>query len=122
MAVTWCAGGCVVLAVTIQGFCGVRFNPYLWAQGGAGMRDETGLALYRKAGELGMPVGVMCFKGFGLHVEEIEALLRSSPETKVRCIHRCCFLFVFVLVLVSVLVLLVLVALLLVSALVLLYW
>eukprot|EP00904_Undaria_pinnatifida_P006595 jgi/Undpi1/3065/HiC_scaffold_15.g06441.m1 len=87
VAVTWCAGGCVVLAVTIQGFCGVRFNPYLWAQGGAGMRDETGLALYRKAGELGMPVGVMCFKGFGLHVEEIEALLRSSPETKLVVDH-----------------------------------
>lgn len=48
------------------------------------MQDETGLALYRKAGELGMPVGVMCFKGFGLHVGEIEALLKSSPKTKVR--------------------------------------
>lgn len=48
------------------------------------MKDDTGLALYRKAGELGMPVGVMCFKGLGLHVKEIEALLQSSPETKVR--------------------------------------
>lgn len=47
------------------------------------MQDETGLALYLKAGELGMPVGVMCFKGFGLHVKEIEALLQSSPQTKV---------------------------------------
>lgn len=66
-----------------KGFCGVRFNPYLWPQEGTGMKDATGLALYRKAGELGMPVGVMCFKGFGLHVEEIEALLQSSPQTKV---------------------------------------
>lgn len=48
------------------------------------MQDETGLALYLKAGELGMPVGVMCFKGFGLHVKDIEALLQSSPQTKVR--------------------------------------
>ena len=47
------------------------------------MTDDTGLALYRKAGELNMPVGVMCFKGFGLHVKEIEALLESSSETKV---------------------------------------
>lgn len=66
-----------------QGFCGVRFNPYLWPQGGAGMQDETGLALYRKAGELDMPVGVMCFKGLGLHIEDIHALLESSPQTKV---------------------------------------
>lgn len=63
----------------------MRFNPYLWPEGGSGMKDDTGLALYRKAGELGLPVGVMCFKGFGRHVEEIEALLASSPQTKVRC-------------------------------------
>lgn len=50
------------------------------------MKDDTGLALYRKAGELAMPVGVMCFKGFGRHVKEIEALLASSPDTKV-CIR-----------------------------------
>lgn len=48
------------------------------------MQDETGVALYLKAGELGMPVGVMCFKGFGLHVKDIEALLQSSPQTKVQ--------------------------------------
>lgn len=47
------------------------------------MQDETGLALYRKAGELDMPVGVMCFKGLGLHIEDIHALLESSPQTKV---------------------------------------
>lgn len=68
---------------TVQGFCGVRFNPYLWAEGGEGMKDETGMALYRKAGELNMPVGVMCFKGLGLHMQDIEALLKSSPQTKV---------------------------------------
>lgn len=47
------------------------------------MKDETGMALYRKAGELNCPVGVMCFKGFGRHVEEIKALLSWSPQTKV---------------------------------------
>lgn len=52
------------------------------------MKDDTGVALYGKAGELGMPVGVMCFKGFGRHVKEIEALLLSSPQTKVCCV--CC--------------------------------
>lgn len=73
-----------------QGFCGVRFNPYLWAEGGAGMKDDTGLALYRKAGDLGMPVGVMCFKGLDLHVKDIVALLESSPQTKVRLMSRSC--------------------------------
>lgn len=66
-----------------QGFCGVRFNPYLWPEGGEGMKDETGVALYRKAGELNCPVGVMCFKGLGRHVDEIKTLLTSSPPTKV---------------------------------------
>lgn len=47
------------------------------------MKDPTGIALFRKAGELNCPVGVMCFKGFGRHVEEIKALLSSSPQTKV---------------------------------------
>lgn len=70
-----------------QGFCGVRFNPYLWAEGGEGMRDETGLALYRKAGELNMPVGVMCFKGLKLHIGDIKALLESSPQTKLIVDH-----------------------------------
>lgn len=51
------------------------------------MTDDTGVALFRKAGELGLPVGVMCFKGFGRHVEEIEALLLSSPQTKARCLY-----------------------------------
>lgn len=67
----------------LQGFRGVRFNPYLWPKGGSGMKDDTGLAMYRKAGELNMPVGVMCFKGFGLHVGEIKALLESFSDTKV---------------------------------------
>lgn len=55
------------------------------------MKDDTGVALFRKAGELGLPVGVMCFKGFGRHVEEIETLLLSSPQTKARCPCMRCF-------------------------------
>lgn len=58
------------------------------------MKDDTGVALYGKAGELGMPVGVMCFKGFGRHVKEIEALLLSSPQTKA-CPVCCTRSFVF---------------------------
>lgn len=54
------------------------------------MKDETGIALYRKAGELSCPVGVMCFKGFRRHVEEIKALLASSPQTKV-CYSMYCW-------------------------------
>lgn len=62
----------------------MRFNPYLWPEGGGGMKDETGLALYQRAGELNMPVGVMCFKGLRLHFEEIKSLLQCSPQTKVQ--------------------------------------
>lgn len=61
------------------------------------MRDDTGVALYGKAGELGMPVGVMCFKGFGLHVKEIEALLLSSPRTKA-CSMFCTISLVFTII------------------------
>jgi hypothetical protein len=37
--------------------------------------------MYAKAGELGMPVGHMPFKGFLLHVDEIEQLLADYPGT-----------------------------------------
>lgn len=70
------------------GWVGVRFNPYKWPEGAAkGMADETGLAMFRKAGELGLVVGFMPFKGLGSHATEIEALLRASPETKVIIDH-----------------------------------
>ena len=42
-----------------EGFVGVRFNPYLFPDG---MDSPVGHALYKKAGELKMPVGVMCFQ------------------------------------------------------------
>jgi hypothetical protein len=38
--------------------------------------------MYAKAGELGLPVGHMPFKGFLLHADEIEQLLVDFPHTK----------------------------------------
>jgi hypothetical protein len=34
-----------------------------------------------------MPVGIMCFKGLGLHYEDIIKLLESSPQTNVIIDH-----------------------------------
>lgn len=45
------------------------------------MFDEVGQALFKRAGELGMPVGFMCFKGFDLHATDIIALIKTYPET-----------------------------------------
>lgn len=64
-----------------EGFVGVRFNPLLWPDGEC-MSDQKGTALYATAGELGMPVGFMCFKGLPLHFSDIVKLLKSSPSTK----------------------------------------
>lgn len=70
------------------GWVGVRFNPYKWPEGSPhGMADDVGVALFRKAGELGLPVGFMPFKGLSRHIKEIEALLASSPTTKVIIDH-----------------------------------
>lgn len=38
-----------------EGYCGVRFNPYLWPDGEK-MTNSVGMDMYRKAGELGVPV------------------------------------------------------------------
>jgi predicted TIM-barrel fold metal-dependent hydrolase len=76
-----------------SGFVGVRFNPYLWpklesspesASSWVPMSSEeirAGLAVYKLCGELGLPVGIMCMQGLGLHVQDIEALILSSPKT-----------------------------------------
>jgi len=61
-----------------DGFVGVRFNPYLFPDG---MDSPVGHALYKKAGELQMPVGVMCFKGLLPQLPALTALLDASPET-----------------------------------------
>ena len=64
-----------------QGFVGVRFNPYLFDDGEK-MSQGRGKEFYRQCGELGLPVGFMCFKGFGSHASDIEALLEAHPRTK----------------------------------------
>ncbi|CAE7754559.1 unnamed protein product [Symbiodinium sp. CCMP2592] len=74
------------LASSSKGWVGVRFNPYKWPAGQS-MADATGKALFGKAGELRLPVGFMPFKGLSQHVEDIEALMKSSPETQVIIDH-----------------------------------
>ncbi|KAG5181590.1 hypothetical protein JKP88DRAFT_186750 [Tribonema minus] len=64
-----------------QGFCSVRFNPYLWPEG-QGMSNDFGRQVYKKAGELKMPVGFMCFKGLRRHYSDITALLQCAPQTQ----------------------------------------
>eukprot|EP00953_Heterococcus_sp_UTEX-ZZ885_P022774 12582-Heterococcus_DN1.PRE.2 len=67
-----------------DGFCSVRFNPYLWPESSeaGGMANTAGRALYTLAGELSMPVGFMCFKGLKLHYSDIQTLLHTAPHTK----------------------------------------
>jgi len=67
-----------------QGYVALRFNPYLWT---GSMADESGKAIYKEAGNLGMSVGVMCFKGLPGHVPDIKALLEHSPRTKLIIDH-----------------------------------
>ena len=64
----------------IRGFVGVRFNPYLFS-GRMSEENGSGLAVYKKCAELNMPVGVMCFKGLGLHYDDIVHLINASPDT-----------------------------------------
>lgn len=76
------------MAGSHPGWVGVRFNPYKWPkESEQRMADETGKELFRKAGELGLVVGFMPFQGLSKHVEEVLALLESSPETLVIIDH-----------------------------------
>lgn len=92
-----------VRELAAKGFVGVRFNPYLWPENAGGSdsdersnqparalmseEDGSGLAVYKLCGELGLPVGIMCMQGFGLHVGDIEALLQASPGTSLILDH-----------------------------------
>ena len=73
--------------LVLKGFVGVRFNPYLWPEDDEKegknkcMSKGSGLEVYKRCGELGVPVGIMCFKGLDLHYEDIIDLLESSPKT-----------------------------------------
>ncbi|CAK0835588.1 unnamed protein product [Prorocentrum cordatum] len=75
-------------AASSPGWVGIRFNPYLWpASAEGGMADSTGKAMFAAAGDLGLVIGFMAFKGLKLHVADIEALLQDSPKTKVIIDH-----------------------------------
>jgi len=76
------------MARSHPGWVGVRFNPYKWpADSEQGMADEIGAAMFTRAGELGLVVGFMPFKGLALHRKEIETLLENAPNTKVIIDH-----------------------------------
>ena len=66
----------------LLGFVGVRFNPYLWEAGKLMSEDSSGgLEVYRRCAELRIPVGIMCFRGLNLHIDDILALISKSPNT-----------------------------------------
>lgn len=68
--------------LALKGFVGVRFNPYLWPEGKLmSEKDGSGVAVYKRCGELKMPVGVMCFKGLDLHYADIQNLIEQCPDT-----------------------------------------
>ncbi len=72
----------------LSGFVGVRFNPYLWVDGKLMSEDGSGgLEVFKRCAELRVPVGIMCFKGLNLHIDDILALLSKSPETKIVLDH-----------------------------------
>ena len=71
-------------ALHAQGFVGVRFNAGNFP---AGLASPVGKALYKRAGELGMVVGVMAFKGLGPFVPALRELCEEFPATKVVIDH-----------------------------------
>lgn len=79
--------------LALQGFCGVRYNPYLWEKTSDNppswkpMSQGAGLAVYQRCAELRMPVGIMCFQGLDLHFDDIQALIQASPETRLILDH-----------------------------------
>jgi predicted TIM-barrel fold metal-dependent hydrolase len=60
------------------GFVGVRFNAGMFE---GGLTSEVGRALYKRAGELGMPVGVMAFGGLASFVPALKELCVAYPST-----------------------------------------
>ena len=73
--------------VTEKGCVGIRFNPGLWPEG-KGMDDETGRAVSRLAGELGIPIGIMAFTGLKPLLPSIRSLLSLSNEKEGTTVPR----------------------------------
>jgi len=74
--------------LVLAGFVGVRFNPYLWSENKLMSEDNSGgLAVYQRCAELQVPVGIMCFKGLGLHFDDIISLIEKSPNTQLVLDH-----------------------------------
>jgi predicted TIM-barrel fold metal-dependent hydrolase len=80
--------------LALQGFVGVRFNPYLWDKKVSSNNKDgndgwtpmstsggSGLAVYKRCAELKLPVGIMCFQGLQLHYQDILELIHASPDT-----------------------------------------
>ena len=49
--------------------------------------NSGGLAVYQRCAELQVPVGIMCFKGLGLHYDDIISLIEKSPNTQLVLDH-----------------------------------
>ncbi|QDZ23366.1 catalytic hydrolase [Chloropicon primus] len=75
------AGALELERLVREGYSGVRFNPYLWPEGEQ-MTNSVGRAMYEKAGQLGVPVSHMPFKGLLNHIDEIKTLADTFPSTK----------------------------------------
>jgi predicted TIM-barrel fold metal-dependent hydrolase len=71
--------------LVLQGFVGVRFNPYLFE--GKMSDNEAAVKIFKRCAELKAPVGIMCFKGIELHYDDIQTLCDLSPETPVILDH-----------------------------------
>ena len=71
--------------LVLEGFVGVRFNPYLFE--GKMSENEAAVKIFKRCAELRYPVGIMCFKGIELHYDDIESLCDLSPDTVVILDH-----------------------------------
>ena len=73
--------------LVLDGFVGVRFNPYLFPNNEKMSSNRSAMAVFERCGELNIPVGIMCFKGIDLHHEDILELCKASPKTHVILDH-----------------------------------
>jgi len=71
--------------LVLQGFVGVRFNPYLFE--GKMSENSAAVKVFQRCAALKVPIGIMCFKGIDLHYDDIVTLCEGSPETSVILDH-----------------------------------